>query len=107
MSLWSLYLVRCADSSLYTGIATDVSQRFAQHCQGGPRGAKYLRGRGPLQLVFCVEVGDRSQASKLELRVKRLSKMHKERLLEEGLAVLDAPARRIAGDCQVPPRRSF
>ncbi len=88
MSDWSLYVVRCADSSLYTGISTDVSGRFAQHCQGGPRAAKYLRGRGPLQLVFSAQVGARSEALRLERRVKRLSRVQKERFLQEGLLML-------------------
>lgn len=90
VSPWSLYVVRCADSSLYTGITTDVKERFAQHSEGGRRAAKYLRGRGPLQLVFSAEVGDRSQASRLEWRVKQLSKSQKERLLIEGLTMLEA-----------------
>lgn len=90
VSPWSLYVVRCADSSLYTGITTDVKERFAQHSEGGRRAAKYLRGRGPLQLVFSAEVGDRSQASRLEWRVKQLSKSQKERLLVEGLTMLEA-----------------
>lgn len=85
MSVWSLYVVRCADNTLYTGITTDVAERFAQHSQGGARAAKYLRGRGPLQLVFSAEVGDRVEASRLEWRVKRLTRRQKERLLTEGL----------------------
>lgn len=89
---WSLYLIRCSDSTLYTGITTDVAERFVQHCEGGSRGAKYLRGRGPLQLVFSAEVGDRSQASRLEWRVKRLNKARKERLLLEGLESLEPHA---------------
>lgn len=85
MSLWSLYLVRCADRSLYTGISTDVAERFAQHSEGGPRAAKYLRGKGPLELVFSAEVGDRAEASRLEWRIKRMSKARKERILTEGV----------------------
>lgn len=85
MALWSLYLVRCADRTLYTGITTDVTERFAEHSRGGPRAAKYLRGRGPLELVFSAEIGERAQALRLERRVKKLSKAHKERLLESGL----------------------
>jgi len=76
MSSWSVYLLRCGDGSLYTGIATDVSRRIAEHKDGG--GAKYLRGRGPLDLVFQQEIGDRSLASKIEHRVKRLPKEYKE-----------------------------
>ena len=77
MTTWSVYLLRCADGSLYTGIATDVPKRVAEHAESR-RGAKYLRGRGPLELVFYQEIGDRSVASKIEHRVKRLPKAYKE-----------------------------
>jgi len=73
---YSLYIIRCADDTLYTGIAADVTRRFAEH-QDGPRGAKYLRGRGPLELVFTADVGDRARAQQLEYRVKRLSRSAK------------------------------
>lgn len=87
MAEWSLYLVRCSDHSLYTGIARDVDTRFSQH--GGEKGAKYLRGKGPLSLVFQTPVGDRSEASKLEWRVKRLKKCQKEQLVEGSLRIED------------------
>lgn len=90
MSSWSLYLVRCADRSLYTGITNDLEARFHEHATGGPRAAKYLRGRGPLELVFSAEVGDRALASRLEWRVKRLNKVQKERLVREGPSALVA-----------------
>ena len=77
MTTWSVYLLRCADGSLYTGIATDVLRRLAEHADG-EKGAKYLRGRGPLELVFHQEIGDRSLATKIEHRVKRLPKACKE-----------------------------
>ncbi len=79
MTTWSVYLLRCADGSLYTGIATDVSRRLAEHADG-EKGAKYLRGRGPLELVFHRKIGDRSLATKIEQRVKRFPKEHKEDL---------------------------
>lgn len=78
--VWSLYVVRCADESLYTGITTDVSRRLREH-QAGTRGARYLRGRAPLTLEFSVAVGNRGAASRAENSVKRLSKSEKERLL--------------------------
>ena len=78
--LFSLYIVRCADDSLYTGIAADVEKRLAEH-QSGPRGAKYLRGRQPLKLEFSQAIGDRALASRLEYRVKRLSRARKEALI--------------------------
>lgn len=77
---FSLYILRCADNSLYTGIAADVAKRISEH-ESGSRGAKYLRGRGPLLLEFVELVGDRAVASMLEHRVKRLSKAHKEALI--------------------------
>ena len=76
MSAYSVYLVRCRDGSLYTGIATDVSRRIAEHKEGA-RGAKYLRGKGPLTLIYQQEIGNRSLASKIESRVKRLSSAEK------------------------------
>ncbi len=79
-AVWSLYVVRCADRSLYTGITTDVSRRLREHNDGN-RGARYLRGRAPLTLVFEVAVGNRSAASRAEHRVKLLSKNEKESLL--------------------------
>ena len=86
-SYWHLYLIRCRDGSLYTGIATDVARRFSDHAAG--RGAKYLRGRGPLELVMQIEVGDRSRALRLENRIKRLPRSMKERLLTGELRLDD------------------
>ena len=80
MSEYSLYILRCSDDTLYTGIATDVDDRIAQH-NSGTRGAKYLRGKGPYSLVFAEEVGDRSRASQLEYRVKQLTRRQKEALI--------------------------
>ena len=77
---YSLYILRCADGSLYTGIAKDVSKRLQQH-ESGPRGAKYLRGKGPLRLAFQAAVGDRARALRIEQQVKRLSKPCKEALV--------------------------
>ena len=77
---WFVYLVRCSDSSLYTGIALDVERRFAQH-QSGVRGAKFLRGRGPLELAFQGQVKDRSTALRVEYALKRWSKARKEALV--------------------------
>ncbi|MEP2777114.1 MAG: GIY-YIG nuclease family protein [Luteolibacter sp.] len=76
-TVWSVYMLRCGDGSLYTGIATDVERRFSEHESQGPKGAKYLRGRLPLQIVFRKEIGTRSEASKEELRVKALSRTAK------------------------------
>lgn len=80
VSTYSVYLLRCADGSLYTGIATDVARRICEH-EKSARGAKYLRGRGPLQLAFEQEVGDRSDASRIESVIKSLAKAEKEALV--------------------------
>jgi putative endonuclease len=96
MSDWSIYLLRCGDGSLYTGIATDVSRRISEHEQG-KRGAKYLRGRGPLELVYQRAVGDRSVATKIEYCVKQLSRTQKQdfqqlpAVIDELLNELDSP----------------
>ena len=88
MSDWYLYLIRCRDDTLYTGISTDVHRRFAQHQSGGYAGSKYLKGRGPLTLVFKEKLGSRSLALKVEHRVKRMTKARKEKLIKaSGYAV--------------------
>lgn len=81
---WSVYILRCRDGSLYTGIATDVPRRVAEHAAGGARGAKYLRGRGPLRLELTVSVPTREAALRLEARIKRMPKAEKEALLRSG-----------------------
>jgi len=82
MSDWHLYLIRCHNGSLYTGITTDVARRFAEHQGNSGAGAKYLRGRGPLVLVFQKNLGSRSVALGVESKVKRLSKVKKEELVK-------------------------
>jgi putative endonuclease len=74
-------MVRCADGTLYTGIATDVERRLTEH-ESGLRGAKYLRGKGPLQIVFSEVVGSRAAASRLEYRVKKLNRLKKQDLID-------------------------
>ncbi|MGH8222811.1 MAG: GIY-YIG nuclease family protein [Woeseiaceae bacterium] len=76
MPTWSVYLLKCADGSVYTGIATDVARRVAEH-EAGPRGAKYLRGRGPFELLYQAEVGSRSDAGRVELGIKKLRNAEK------------------------------
>ncbi|MEA1959469.1 MAG: GIY-YIG nuclease family protein [Chloroflexota bacterium] len=81
MSDWYLYLIRCRDGSLYTGITTDVARRFEEHRGKGAGGAKYLKGRGPLELVLRKKVGSRSLALRVEQKVKKLPKARKEKML--------------------------
>ena len=92
-SEWHLYLIRAADGSLYTGIALDVDRRMAEHAEGGPRAAKYLRSRGALELAYTVRIGSRALALRAEHRVKQLSKPKKEELIAarlERTALLEA-----------------
>lgn len=84
---WYLYLVRTAGGSLYTGITTDVQRRFAEHQAGAPKGARSLRGKGPLTLAFQAPAGDRSRASRLEWRVKRWPRARKEALVRGELCL--------------------
>jgi len=84
---WHLYLVRCADGSLYTGIAKDVERRLAEHREN--RGAKFLRGRGPLELVFRAGVGSRGEALRAELWVKALPRERKEALVAGALSLAE------------------
>ena len=78
-SAWFLYILRCKDDTLYTGITTDVEKRFQQHCLG--KGAKYTRGRGPLTLVYQETCADHSEALKREAYIKGLTRAQKEALL--------------------------
>ena len=78
---WQLYILRCRDNTLYTGITTDVDKRFDAHCSG--KGAKYTRGRGPLTLVYQETCGDHSSALKREAEIKKLSRQEKELLIQE------------------------
>jgi len=80
--LWHLYMVRTKSGQLYTGITQDVARRFLEHEEGGKKTAKYLRGKGPLKLVFRQEIGSRSAALKAEIALKKLPKWQKESLTE-------------------------
>ncbi len=77
---WYLYLIRTRDGALYTGIATDVDRRVAEHETGGVRGSKYLRSRAPLALVYHTKIGSRALALRAEARVKKLPKRRKEEI---------------------------
>lgn len=75
---WFLYLIECADGSIYTGITVDVAARYAAHCAG--RGARYTRSHPPVKLLGFEQHPDRSTASKAEYRIKRLTAADKRRL---------------------------
>lgn len=76
---WYVYMLRCGDSTLYTGVTDDVERRLAAHRSG--KGAKYTRGRGPLELVWQEEVPDKSAALRREYQIKQLPKQEKEGLI--------------------------
>ncbi|MCQ1059143.1 GIY-YIG nuclease family protein [Photobacterium sp. DNB23_23_1] len=77
---WSVYLIRTAANQLYCGVTTDVERRFNEH-QSSKRGAKFLKGKGPLQLSWSECVGDKRLAMQLEYRIKRLPKRTKEQIV--------------------------
>ena len=79
--MWYLYILRCKDGSLYTGITTDVEKRLEAHRAG--KGAKYTRGRGPLELVYKEECGDHSDALRREAEIKRLPRDEKLKLIKK------------------------
>jgi putative endonuclease len=86
MSDWFVYMIRAAGGAIYTGISTDVDRRLEEHDKG--RGAKCLRGRGPLTVVYRRRLGERRLASRVEHGLKRLSKVEKEDVVRA------APSRR-------------
>ena len=75
MASWHVYMVRCADDSLYTGCTNDLDRRVAAHNSG--KGARYTRSRRPVQVVWTVRVKDKSAALSREAKVKQLSRVQK------------------------------
>jgi putative endonuclease len=78
--VWFVYLARCADGTLYTGVARDVAARIAAHDAG--RGARYTRGRGPLKLCAVRRCGSKGEALSLEHAVKQLPRSEKQNLVK-------------------------
>ena len=79
MSDWSVYLIRSDEGSIYTGIATDVARRLEKHRAG--QGARFLRGRGSLAVIYQCKLGSRSLALRVEHRIKRLTRVEKEEMV--------------------------
>ena len=79
--MWFVYIVKCSDDTLYTGIATDVNQRIDEH-NSSKKGAKYTKARRPVELVYKEVADNRSLASKREYFIKKLSRTDKIRLIE-------------------------
>jgi len=83
---WTVYILQCADGSLYTGITTDLARRIAEHeARGkgdkGGKGARYTQGRGPFQLMYQTYCNNRAEASKKEIAIKALSRTKKMALI--------------------------
>jgi putative endonuclease len=74
---WFVYILRCADGTLYTGITTDPARRVHEHNAGTVQGARYTRGRRPVELVYWEEAPDRASAARREMRIKRLDRRAK------------------------------
>jgi putative endonuclease len=72
---WFLYILQCVDGTLYTGITTDIFRRISQHENG--KGAKYTKGRSPFKIIYTETHNNRSEASKREVEVKRMSRGEK------------------------------
>lgn len=82
-----MYVLRCADNSLYTGITTDINRRVREHNSG--KGSKYVRARLPASLVWFEHAKGRSEAQRREAAIKSLSKTAKERLIKEQTHIKD------------------
>ena len=78
---WYLYILHCKDNTLYTGITTDIPRRLEAHRSG--KGAKYTRGRTPLELVYQEALHSHSEALKREWEVKALSRKEKDQLIRQ------------------------
>jgi len=84
---WFVYIIRTVNNTLYTGVTTDVSRRFEQHSSG--KGAKYLKGRSPIKLVFKQKIGSRSAAQRIEHWIKQQPKQAKESIIEKLIELPD------------------
>jgi putative endonuclease len=81
--IWHVYMVRCSDGTLYTGIAKDLGKRIEAH-NSGRDGARYTRSRRPVTLVYAEQTGSKSAAAKLEYQIKKLPRAKKKRLVNQG-----------------------
>lgn len=77
---WTVYIVRCADGSLYTGVSNDVTRRIEEHNKHGALAARYTRSRRPVVLVYQETAASRSAACKREYRIKQMSRGDKQKL---------------------------
>lgn len=89
MGFWYVYLIECRDGSLYTGIATDVERRYAQHVAG--KGARYTRSHPPVRLLAWFPYPDRATASRAEYAIKQLPAARKRELCRHTGAGIPSP----------------
>jgi putative endonuclease len=80
--MWIVYIVRCSDHTLYTGVTTDADKRVAQHNRG--EGARYTRARLPVELVYVEPAADRGAALRREAEIKRMPSADKKRMISDG-----------------------
>ncbi|CAG37449.1 GIY-YIG nuclease family protein [Desulfotalea psychrophila] len=96
---WFVYIVQCADGTLYTGITTNIARRITEH-NSSAKGARYTRSRRPVMLVYRETCRDRSEASKREYAIKQLSPTRKRTLVkasEKGFSAIYFPSYSIKG----------
>jgi putative endonuclease len=86
MNEWSVYIIRCDHSSLYTGISTDVPRRLREHRSGDWKAAKYTKSFSSIDLVYEILIGSRSLAAKIEHHIKKLPKQKKELIVSSCLS---------------------
>ena len=77
---WCVYMLLCDDNTIYTGITNDLKKRFDNHISG--KGAKYLRGRKPIEIVYTENFKNRSMATKREMEIKKLKRKEKDTLIK-------------------------
>lgn len=87
MTTWSIYIIQTRLNTLYTGVTTDVERRFCEHNQAGSKAARYLKGKGPLVLVWHKTGLTKQLAMQLEYRIKRLPKKTKNQLIAHTLTL--------------------
>lgn len=82
--MYYVYILKCADKTLYTGITTDLKRRLAEH-NGGEKGAKYTSARRPVKIVYFKKFKNRSSAAKKEAQIKKLSREKKIELIKNNI----------------------
>lgn len=87
LSTWFVYMIRTRIGTLYTGVTTDVERRFKEHSEAGKKGARYLKGKGPLTLVWQSQARDKRHAMQLEYRIKQLPKTSKHDLVQARISL--------------------